>query len=78
MIPRLARATPDITGAAGLGEDFHTMQDPDNQVVRAYSAVFDHQLPKSKIGMAVLVAKEMVLERCPSSVTTQLRKLLEP
>lgn len=57
----LARATLDIIGVAGLGEDFGIIQNPDHEIMHAYSGVFDQRPPKSKIKLLLLVVKELVV-----------------
>lgn len=61
----LSRATLDIIGVAGLGEEFRTIKNPDHEVVRAYSAVFDQRPPNSKIKLTLLVAKEVLARALP-------------
>lgn len=61
----LARTTLDIIGVAGLGADFRTIQDPDHEIMHAYSTVFDQKPPKSKATLLALIAKEMVARALP-------------
>jgi len=62
----ITRATLDIIGIAGLGEDFHTIQNPDNEICHAYSRVFDNlQHPKSKVKLLAMITKEMLARMLP-------------
>ncbi|KAK3679776.1 hypothetical protein LTR78_000152 [Recurvomyces mirabilis] len=56
----LPRATLDIIGVAGLGQDFRAIQNPDNQVCNAYARVFDQSPPKGKLAMLKMVVKELL------------------
>ncbi|KAK5116146.1 hypothetical protein LTR62_008472 [Meristemomyces frigidus] len=56
----LPRATLDIIGVAGLGQDFHAIQDPDNEVCNAYARVFDQTPPKGALAKLRLVARELL------------------
>ncbi|KAJ5917473.1 hypothetical protein N7466_011027 [Penicillium verhagenii] len=54
----LARATLDILGAAGLGEEFDTLHHPDNEIVRAYRDVFEQKPPNSLVGIGMFLLRE--------------------
>ncbi|KAK4565841.1 hypothetical protein LTR86_003690 [Recurvomyces mirabilis] len=56
----LPRATLDIIGVAGLGQDFHAIQNPDNEVCNAYARVFDQSPPNGKLAMLKMVVKELL------------------
>ncbi|KAJ5627862.1 hypothetical protein N7490_010090 [Penicillium lividum] len=56
----LARATLDILGAAGLGEEFDTLHNPDNEICRAYRNVFEVHPPKGIIAIGLFLLREAV------------------
>lgn len=56
----LARATLDILGAAGLGEEFDTLHNPDNEICQAYRNVFEQKPPKGKLALGVFLLREAV------------------
>lgn len=60
-----ARATLDIIGVAGLGEDFGMIQRPEHELMYAYSAVFQQKLPESKIKVLALVLREAMARLLP-------------
>ncbi|EED14436.1 cytochrome P450, putative [Talaromyces stipitatus ATCC 10500] len=57
----LARTTLDILGAAGLGREFDTLHNPENEIVRAYRGVFEQKPPKSIFGILVFLAKQQTM-----------------
>lgn len=57
----LARTTLDILGAAGLGREFDTLHNPENEIVRAYRGVFEQKPPKGIFGILVFIAKEQIM-----------------
>lgn len=61
----LARATLDILGAAGLGEEFDTLHNPDNEICSAYRNVFEQKPPKGVLAMGLFLLRE--------ALTTSLR-----
>ncbi|KAJ5880893.1 uncharacterized protein N7473_011946 [Penicillium subrubescens] len=61
----LARATLDILGAAGLGEEFDTLHNPDNEICSAYRNVFEQKPPKGILAMGLFLLRE--------ALTTALR-----
>lgn len=58
----LARATLDIIGAAGLGEEFDTLHNPDNEICRAYRNVFEQVPPKGVISIGLLLLREAIVK----------------
>jgi cytochrome P450 len=61
----LARATLDILGAAGLGEEFDTLHNPDNEICSAYRNVFEQKPPQGILAMGLFFLRE--------ALTTALR-----
>jgi cytochrome P450 len=61
----LARATLDILGAAGLGEEFDTLHNPDNEICSAYRNVFEQKPPRGALAMGLFLLRE--------ALTTALR-----
>ncbi|KAJ5827639.1 hypothetical protein N7447_004402 [Penicillium robsamsonii] len=57
----LARATLDILGAAGFGEEFDTLHNPDNEICRAYRGVFEQRPPQGILAMGIFLLREMVI-----------------
>ncbi|KAF3385029.1 Cytochrome P450 3A13 [Penicillium rolfsii] len=57
----LARATLDILGAAGLGEEFDTLHHPDNEICSAYRNVFEQKPPKGVLAMGLFLARETLV-----------------
>ena len=60
----LPRATLDIIGVAGLGQDFHAIRDPENEVCNAYASVFD-QPPPSKSAIVKFLLQGLVASIVP-------------
>ncbi|KAJ5553236.1 hypothetical protein N7494_002614 [Penicillium frequentans] len=56
----LARATLDILGAAGLGEEFDTLHNPDNEICRAYRNVFEQAPPKGVVAIGLYLFRKAV------------------
>ncbi|KAJ5658370.1 uncharacterized protein N7484_002019 [Penicillium longicatenatum] len=56
----LARSTLDILGAAGLGEEFDTLHNPDNEICQAYRNVFEQSPPKGIIAIGLFLLREAV------------------
>ncbi|KAJ5370474.1 uncharacterized protein N7496_006566 [Penicillium cataractarum] len=54
----LARATLDILGAAGLGEEFDTLHHPDNEICSAYRNVFEQKPPQGAFAMGLFLVRE--------------------
>ena len=67
----LPRATLDIIGVAGLGQDFHAIQNPDNEVCNAYTSVFD-QPPPSKLAMSKFLIQGLVTSVLPIKRTDSI------
>ncbi|KUL89225.1 hypothetical protein ZTR_03650 [Talaromyces verruculosus] len=57
----LARTTLDILGAAGLGREFGTLHNPDNEIVRAYRGVFEQKPPTGVLGILIFIAKQQIM-----------------
>ncbi|KAF3385868.1 Cytochrome P450 3A12 [Talaromyces pinophilus] len=57
----LARTTLDILGAAGLGREFDTLHNPDNEIVRAYRGVFEQKPPTGAFGILMFIAKQQIM-----------------
>ncbi|RAO72355.1 uncharacterized protein BHQ10_008367 [Talaromyces amestolkiae] len=57
----LARTTLDILGAAGLGREFDTLHNPDNEIVRAYRGVFEQKPPRGVLGILLFLAKQQII-----------------
>lgn len=57
----LARTTLDILGAAGLGREFDTLHNPENEIVRAYRGVFEQKPPKGVLGILIFIAKQQIM-----------------
>lgn len=57
----LARTTLDILGAAGLGREFDTLHNPDNEIVRAYRGVFEQKPPTGVLGILMFIAKQQIM-----------------
>ncbi|KAJ5963593.1 uncharacterized protein N7479_003469 [Penicillium vulpinum] len=55
----LARATLDILGSAGLGEEFDTLHNPDNEICRAYRDVFEQRPPQGTLAMGLFLLREV-------------------
>ncbi|CAI7654769.1 unnamed protein product [Penicillium glandicola] len=55
----LARATLDILGSAGFGEEFDTLHNPDNEICRAYRGVFEQQPPQGTLAMGLFLLREV-------------------
>ncbi|EPS32247.1 hypothetical protein PDE_07207 [Penicillium oxalicum 114-2] len=58
----LARATLDILGAAGLGEEFDTLHHPDNEICSAYRNVFELKPPQGTLAMGVFLMREALVK----------------
>lgn len=56
----LARATLDILGEAGLGEEFDTIHNPDNEICRAYRNVFEQKPPKGSLRLVLFLLREAI------------------
>lgn len=56
----LARSTLDILGAAGLGEEFDTLHNPDNEICRAYRNVFEQAPPSGVIAIGLFLLREAI------------------
>lgn len=56
----LARATLDILGAAGLGEEFDTLHNPDNDICQAYRNVFEQAPPKGVIAIGLYLLRKAI------------------
>ncbi|KAF7719415.1 Cytochrome P450 monooxygenase [Penicillium ucsense] len=54
----LARATLDILGSAGLGEEFDTLHHPDNEICSAYRNVFEQKPPRGTLAMGAFFVRE--------------------
>lgn len=54
----LARATLDILGSAGLGEEFDTLHHPDNEICSVYRNVFEQKPPQGALAMGLFLLRE--------------------
>lgn len=54
----LARATLDILGSAGLGEEFDALHHPDNEICSAYRNVFEQKPPRGALAMGLFLLRE--------------------
>ncbi|KOS37976.1 hypothetical protein ACN38_g11223 [Penicillium nordicum] len=61
MADWLARATLDILGAAGFGEEFDTLHNPDNEICCAYRGVFEQRPPRGILAMGLFLLREIVI-----------------
>ncbi|THC89194.1 hypothetical protein EYZ11_011365 [Aspergillus tanneri] len=57
----LARATLDIIGAAGFGEEFDTIRHPDNEIRKAYRSVLEQKPPKGTLKILIFLAREQLI-----------------
>lgn len=60
-----SRATLDIVGTAGLGRDFGSLRDPDNELTRVYGKLFKPNRQAMILGLIGLVVPEWLLVRLP-------------
>ncbi|KAJ5114238.1 hypothetical protein N7456_002772 [Penicillium angulare] len=58
VVEWLERATLDILGAAGFGEEFDTLHDPDNRICRAYRGVFEQRPPHGILAIGMFLLRE--------------------
>lgn len=58
----LARTTLDILGAAGLGKEFDTLHNPDNEIVTAYRNVFEMKPPKGLFNIMIYLARKQLMK----------------
>lgn len=60
-----SRATLDIIGTAGMGQDFHALQDPDNELNRVYRAVFQPDRAAQILGLLQFFIPHIILRNLP-------------
>ncbi|KXJ88231.1 cytochrome P450 [Microdochium bolleyi] len=60
-----SRATLDIVGTAGLGRDFGSLRDPDNELTRVYGKLFKPNRQAMILGVIGLIVPEWILVRLP-------------
>lgn len=60
-----SRATLDIIGLAGMGQDFNALQNPDNELTRAYRSIFQLDRQAQFLGLLGLVLPRRFLQALP-------------
>ncbi|KAK7887926.1 hypothetical protein LTR67_009320 [Exophiala xenobiotica] len=60
-----SRATLDIIGWAGMGQDFHALQDPNNELNRVYRSVFQPDRTARILGLLQFFIPHFILRALP-------------
>ncbi len=61
----VSRATLDIIGLAGMGQDFNALQDPQNELIRAYEGIFEQNSQAKILGILGLFLPRWFLRALP-------------
>ncbi|ETI19320.1 hypothetical protein G647_09152 [Cladophialophora carrionii CBS 160.54] len=68
-----SRATLDIIGVAGMGQDFHALQDPTNELNRVYRAVFSPDRTAQILGLLGFFLPAWFLNALPVDRNSQVQ-----
>jgi cytochrome P450 len=68
------RATLDIIGLAGMGQDFNAIQDPDNELNRVYRAVFQPDRAAQIIGLLGFFLPAWFLNNLPIDRNSKIQQ----
>lgn len=60
-----SRATLDIIGEAGMGQDFNSLEDPQNELMRAYRNIFVSRRQDDILGLLSLILPRWFLQALP-------------
>ncbi|KAJ9628385.1 hypothetical protein H2204_009222 [Knufia peltigerae] len=60
-----SRATLDIIGLAGMGQDFRALQDPDNELNRVYRSVFQPDRTARILGLLQFFIPRIIIQNLP-------------
>jgi len=72
-----SRVTLDIIGAAGLGRDFGAVKDPNNELVRTYSALFSPNRQAQLLGLLGLITGDWLASKIPVKRNSDVRAARE-
>ncbi|KIW62872.1 hypothetical protein PV04_09764 [Phialophora macrospora] len=68
-----SRATLDIIGVAGMGQDFHALQDPANELNRVYRAVFSPDRTAQILGLLAFFLPAWFINALPVDRNSQVQ-----
>ena len=60
-----SRVTLDIIGVAGLGQDFHSIKDPSNELIQTYKTIFAPSRIGQIFGILGLFIPRWILSSIP-------------
>lgn len=60
-----SRATLDIIGMAGMGQDFNALRDPQNELIRAYQSIFTPDRQAQFLGLLGLFLPRRLIQALP-------------
>jgi cytochrome P450 len=72
-----SRATLDIIGLAGLGRDFHALDDPDNELNQAYRAIFTRNQFARIMQVLAIIIPDWFLRLLPVKRNKELRNAIK-
>ncbi|KAF2271560.1 cytochrome P450 [Westerdykella ornata] len=71
-----SRATLDIIGVAGMGQDFHSLADPDNELFKTYRTIFSPMRGRRIFQLIMMLLPEELLDLLPLERNTQIKKAI--
>lgn len=60
-----SRVTLDIIGEAGMGRSFHSVDNPENELYKAYSTVFHRSSREQALSMLKTLLRDAIVSRAP-------------
>lgn len=73
----LSRTTLDIIGVAGMGYDFHAIQDPNTELCKTYRAVFEPSGQAKMLGLLSMVVPLRLLRLIPLQRNNDMKAAAE-